>query len=255
MRRLMRQALRVVGLAYYEMFLGPRGYGCPVPANTWDSQYRTGHWDNFESLDELPRYALIAAYIRNHPAPPAILDVGCGYGRLLTELEGFPLREYVGIDLSTEGVSKARACVRARVAFEVADFTEWRPPSRFDIVVFNESLYYASRPIQVLSRYFDALEEDGLVIVSMFRHRNTKIIWKNIARHFLTIGAVEVKNGKGELTDIRVLKRPRHQRGAGAGGDTADSGLAHRRLVGSGPPGPASAGPQANAGAAREAAG
>ena len=211
MRRLMRQALRAVGLAYYQIFLGPRGYGRPVPADAWECQYRVGHWDIFESSDELPRYALIAAYVRNHPVPPAVLDVGCGYGRLLAELEGFPLREYVGIDLSAEAINKARARERDRerdkVAFEVADFTEWRPPSRFDIVVFNETLYYASRPVQVLSRYFDALEEHGLVIVSMFRHRNTMIIWKDIARRFLAVDAVEVKNGKGELTDIRVLKK------------------------------------------------
>ena len=205
---LLRQALRAGELAYYQVFLGPRGRGLPVAVHTWDSQYRKGHWDIFETPDELPRYAIIAAYIRNYSVAPTILDVGCGYGRLLAELQPSSVKKYLGIDLSSEAISRAKACDHPHVSFEVADFTEWRTDSKFDIIVFNETLYYATYTVPVLDRYFDMLDEHGSIIVSMYRHRNTKLIWRDIGRRFAFIDSFEVKNGKGEITDIRVLMRP-----------------------------------------------
>ena len=43
------------------------------------------------------------------------------------------------------------------------------------------------------------------MIVAMFRHRNTMVIWKNIARRFDVADPIEVRNAKGELTDIRIV--------------------------------------------------
>jgi 2-polyprenyl-6-hydroxyphenyl methylase/3-demethylubiquinone-9 3-methyltransferase len=215
MHPLLRQFYQAVGLAYYHTFLGPRGRGRPAAASAWDSQYRTGHWDNFTTTAEMPRYAIIGAYIRSQPVAPSVLDVGCGYGQLVTHFEASSVRRYLGIDLSSAAIDRANLHARPNVSFAVGDFAGWRPDTTFDLIVFNDTLYYAKHPVDVLERFADMLEDGGSLIVAMYRHRNTMVIWKDIARRFASIDSVEVRNGKGELTDIRVLKplrppRPSH---------------------------------------------
>lgn len=205
-RQVGERLLRAVELAYYELFLGPRGRGRPVAVEIWDDQYRRGHWQILASVDELPRYAVIAGYIRCLGRRPAVLDVGCGNGQLLAVLGEDSLSDYHGIDISAEAVAQARGRACAIASFEQADFTRWRALRTFDVVVFNEVLYYADHPVRTVEGYIDALTADGVMIVSMFRHRNTKLIWREIGRHFTMFDAVEIKNRKGEVFDIRLLR-------------------------------------------------
>ncbi len=197
------------GLAYYAIFLGPRGFGRPSSVENTDRQYRTKYWDVFDSVDEMPRYAVIASYIRNYPRPAAVLDVGCGYGRLMAEIDPSRIASYLGIDQSQVAIDRAQAAGYANASFETADFTAWPSAGRFDLVVLNDTLYYARHPIATLDRYFDMLSDGGVVIVAMFRHRNTMTIWKNIEDRFHSSGRVEVRNGKGEVTDIRIIEARR----------------------------------------------
>ena len=207
MKYLMSRIFQAGGLAYYYLFVGPRGHGRPRSARSWDAQYRTGHWDNFESMDEMPRYAVIGSYIRNYGAALSVLDVGCGYGRLVKELHASSFARYVGIDLSSEAIARANSSDYPNASFSIADFTTWTTDAKFDIIVLNDTLYYAEHPVAVLDRYFAMLADGGSIIVGMFRHRNTMVIWKDIARRFAFAHSIEVRNGKGELTDIRVLVR------------------------------------------------
>lgn len=206
LHRLVRSG-RAVESLFYRLFLGRKGQGLPVLQATWEAQYRTGHWDIFDSIGELHRYSVIAGYIRSLFSSPSILDVGCGYGRLLVFLQGVPFKQYVGIDLSSEAINRARLYAGANITLETADFTEWDSPSRFEAIVFNESLYYARYPVGVLLRYAGLLEPDGVIIVSMFRHKNTPIIWKDIEKHFAVVDSVEVKNRLAEVIDIKALRR------------------------------------------------
>jgi 2-polyprenyl-6-hydroxyphenyl methylase/3-demethylubiquinone-9 3-methyltransferase len=208
-----RQSYQVLGLAYYHLFLGPRGRGRPAGTNTWDAQYLTGHWDHFTTLDEMPRYAVIASYIRHRPVAPSVLDVGCGYGQLTKQVDASSVERYLGIDVSSAAIDRANLQSQENVSFEVGNFEEWHTDAKFDLIVFNDTLYYARHPIAVLDRYAAMLSDGGMLIVAMYRHRNTMVIWRNIAKRFGCIDRVEVRNGKGELTDVRVLQ-PSHSRAA-----------------------------------------
>lgn len=209
-----RRALTAIELAYFELFLGPRGRGRPVPAVMWDAQYRQGHWHGLASADELPRYAVIAGYIMAHRPSPSVLDIGCGNGQLLAVLGERPLGAYHGIDISREAISQAVSRFPTTTAtFEVADFNAWTPQSRFDVVVLNEVLYYAAHPVAVAERSLAALHDDGVLILAMFRHRNTRLMWRDLIRRFTFVEAVEVRNQKGETTDIKVI-RPSPQAGS-----------------------------------------
>jgi SAM-dependent methyltransferase len=79
--------------------------------------------------------AVIAAEDRQRPV--SVLDVGCGYGGLLTyaQAQGLQLR-YTGIDLVTEMLEHARAA-HPSAAFLHGDVLDFDPAERFDYVVCN----------------------------------------------------------------------------------------------------------------------
>ena len=92
-----------------------------------------------------------------------------------------------------------------KASFIVANVDEWQSDCKFDIIVFNDVLYYLRLPVDTLERYQQMVSPGGVMIVAMFRHRNTMVIWKNIARRFDVADPIEVRNAKGELTDIRFV--------------------------------------------------
>lgn len=206
-RRFLAQAAGSVGLAYYALYLGPKGWGRPSRPETVDDQYRSGHWDRFETIEEMPRYAILAGLIRRLKPMSAVLDVGCGYGTLGAELDSRSMGSYVGIDHSSEAIKRAVSQELPNCHFEVADFTTWRPDGQYDFIVFNDTAYYAERPVDLVMRFAKMLTTDGLLLVAMFRHRNTPIIWNGLTKHLETLYSFEVKSSNGEVTDIRVLAR------------------------------------------------
>ncbi len=200
------QVYQSIGLAYYYLFAGPRGRGWRRSDASWNKQYTSGYWDFFDTIDEMPRYAIVAAYIRRFKGPTSVLDVGCGYGQLVRELDSSFVGRYLGIDLSAGAIERARLRPHANAAFVVADVETWPgDEGRYDIIVFNEVLYYLDDPVETLRHYQAFLNPGGIIIVVMFRHRNTMVIWKNIARRFATVDPIEVRNAKRELTDIRIV--------------------------------------------------
>ena len=72
---------------YWRLFLAPRGRGRHFSADHWDDQYRAGTWNYLESLDQLGHYAVIAGFVRRLSPSGTILEMGCGNGLLLRELQ------------------------------------------------------------------------------------------------------------------------------------------------------------------------
>lgn len=199
--------------------MAPGDYGRPLRAEVWERQYREGALDFLDSIEELAHYAVIAGYVQVLFEAPAILDVGCGHGRLVSLLAPIGFRRYVGIDLSREAVARARCSGPAKARFYVADFDQWRPTGRFTVIVFCESLNYAQHPAAALLRYARALEPGGAIIVSLYHHPNHPRIWRNLKRHFRVVDATTVRNRKGQRWDIKVLReKPDGRAEADAGG-------------------------------------
>lgn len=201
------RAARAAQLAYFALFDGTRGRGRPRPAESWDAQWRDGDWDYLVSEDELARYAVIAGYLRAMSPAPSVLDVGCGHGQLLAVLGDGALGAYHGIDISSEAIDQAREKAPAGASFEVADLTRWQASERYDAVVINEVLYYVSDPVAEIGRYLGRVKAGGVLIISMFRHGNTRLIWGRLARNFRLIDACEVRNRLGEVVDIKLVRR------------------------------------------------
>lgn len=190
------------------LFVGPRGRGRPVAQGTWEEEYRSGAWEVLSSLDELGHYMIILGYVQYAHPFPAILDVGCGSGRLLELSRLIPVESYTGIDLSQEAIRQARARAVHSAHLEVADFTIWQPSGTFDVLIFNESLYYADRPLDVLLRYSKFLNPGGSLVVSMHRTRSQNAIWKMLETRFQVHHATLVGNPQESWWDVKLIAPP-----------------------------------------------
>jgi len=185
--------------------LVPMGYGRPEPTELIERRYRAGEYAFMDTLPELGRYAVIAGYVSQLFDAPTILDLGCGHGRLLQVLRTAPFRRYLGVDISVEAVEQARSSAPANARFEVARIEDWTAPERFDVVIFNESLYYMRRPLETFLRYLDVVSTDGVLIVSIYRRRWARI-WKLLERHCHVLDATAVRNRQRQVWDIKVLR-------------------------------------------------
>jgi 2-polyprenyl-3-methyl-5-hydroxy-6-metoxy-1,4-benzoquinol methylase len=185
---------------------GLRGRGLPEPRSVWEEQYRSGFWNYLDSASEIAHYMVIVGYVQHFCPNPAILDIGCGHGRLLQLLHRYPFRSYLGVDFSADALQRAESLANGAARFERVDFEEFIPPDRYDVIVFNESIYYAPRPESVLRRYVSALTPDGVMIVSMCQNRWQGPIWTMLESVAETVHSTAMTSEKDLTWHVRVLR-------------------------------------------------
>lgn len=192
------------------MFRAPRGYGQPAARELWNQQYRDGVWDFLDSIDEMANYMVTVGYVRHFARAlnrmPRLLDIGCGDGNLAEMLSRCAWKSYNGIDISSEAVKKAEARSFPNAKFEVLDFEKWKPAEKFDFIISTGSICYASDPAQTLLNYADSLSEDGMFVISLWRHGHNGAIWEKIEKHFEVIDSTIVTNHKQLQWDVKVLR-------------------------------------------------
>lgn len=151
-----------------------------VSAEVWDEQYRTGRWDYLSNVEQIPRYALIAAWIECLRPKSSVLDIGCGEGILMEWLR--TCNHYEGVDFSQVAIERARNrprlmeeqlfhCASAEAFYQTCR-------KRFDCIVFNETVYCCAEPVRLLTRYERLLEPGGYLIISITGFEST--VWKDI---------------------------------------------------------------------------
>jgi 2-polyprenyl-3-methyl-5-hydroxy-6-metoxy-1,4-benzoquinol methylase len=171
----------------------------------WDSQYGAGHWEGLRRVGEIPRYSVIAGYCRHFKPSGSILDVGCGEGLLQTTLHEYS--RYLGIDLSDEAIRLASKRRDDITLFVQGDATSCHVDGLFDVVVFNECLYYFKDPMSVMSRYHRVLKAGGLLIVSNYVTGLDRLIWHMIDAEYSAIASVKVVNDERISWNVKVLAR------------------------------------------------
>lgn len=144
-----------------------RGSDLPQSVQSWEDQYRCGHWDFLGTAGERARFSVIVGLL-SATERPSVLDVGCGDGTLYRRFRTHGYSRYVGIDLSPRAVALAEADAARDTHFFVADATAYRPEGSFDAIVFNEVLYYLHQPAAEVARYAESLAAGGRIIVSTY---------------------------------------------------------------------------------------
>jgi len=125
-----------------------------------EKRYGSGRWAYMNEFAEAHRYSLIIGCSEYRSKFPRVLDVGCGEGILQQRMA---YAKYVGVDMNAEAIRLARARADERTEFVLTDAGEqFQPQNLFDVIVFNESLYYMKIQPRCLLDIAPTLPREGL---------------------------------------------------------------------------------------------
>lgn len=174
-----------------------QGFGdSPKAKSIWDAEYGNGSWAYMGRQNELARYWTLIGYMDALRRGGEYLDVGCGDGVLFERFKPLGYQRYVGIDISDVAIGKLQTYSNDRTIFTQADADTYEPIGRFDILVFNESLYYLKDPIGALRRYSRSLKSDGHIIVSTYTtSRRSLAVLREAKQAFDAIDETKTTNG------------------------------------------------------------
>jgi trans-aconitate methyltransferase len=145
----------------------------------WNRQYKKGRWNSLKKPIEASRYHTIKDFINTYAkAQPSILDLGSGEGVLNEYLDLNSYTYFLGMDFSKVSIEKAKLKKFPNSNFITADIHSYTPKRKYDVIIFNEAFYYVqdSEKENVLNRFLTYLEDNGILIVSIYREGTS--CWK-----------------------------------------------------------------------------
>lgn len=157
----------------------------------WDAEFTQGTWNYLDITTNDPVYQHIAKSIKGG----SILDLGCGTGNTANELDENAYRNYVGVDISSVAIERARKRTKengraSKSRFFQSDVADYVPNQQFDVILFRESIYYIPRERikTTLERYSKYLKKNGTFIMRMYSKKGKfKGIITTIEKNFEVI--------------------------------------------------------------------
>lgn len=170
---------------------------------TWDYKYRIGKWNYMEK--EQLRYNAIVDLIKSCEIEKLqILDLGCGYGSLNYYLKETKYDSCMGIDLSPNAISKATKKNYKNSEFAVADIHQFRTEIKYDIIIFNEVLYYLDHQMEIVEKYAEFLGDKGYFIFSFYGIREDLI--QKLNKKYKLVNTEVVKQSENVFWGISLYK-------------------------------------------------
>jgi 2-polyprenyl-3-methyl-5-hydroxy-6-metoxy-1,4-benzoquinol methylase len=181
----------------------------------WEDEYESGLWNRLHGSQEFARYTLVSGYIQRSRRQVSLLDIGCGEGVILKHLNLDLVGEYTGIDIAQTALDKI-APKRGQDRYICSSLENYLPDAKWDVVLFNEVLYYTSDPVAQLKKFESSLKKNGCYVISMYR-KNNPLAYNNcciraVRRHIRLAGyliedAVELaKNDRSAAWQIFVVR-------------------------------------------------
>jgi 2-polyprenyl-3-methyl-5-hydroxy-6-metoxy-1,4-benzoquinol methylase len=181
-----------------------------VSQENYDALYSSGRLNYYKAVSELSRYSVIVGYCHYFKPAGALLDIGCGSGILQERLNANNYSLYVGVDRSKEAVGQALVRQNEKTLFMAADVSVYVPDKNFDVIIFNECLYYFDNPMRVLKRYEDYLNADGLFVISICDHEKTKPLWKMVEAVYRIEDEVRIFHKSKLSWTVKVFATSKH---------------------------------------------
>jgi trans-aconitate 2-methyltransferase len=98
----------------------------------------------------------------------AVVDLGCGTGRLTQELPDLlRARTVIGVDRSGAMLAEASAHTRPGIEFQTGDLSHYTPAEPVDVIVANASLQWVDHHDLVLAGWRRALRPGGQIAVQV----------------------------------------------------------------------------------------
>lgn len=137
-----------------------------------------GNWQNLDNEIEVKRYIAIS-FIIGFGHGKRILDVGCGTGELQKYIAG--QESYTGIEVSEIALKIAIANNdNNKNNFIRLSAEEFKSRTKqYDIIIFNEMLYYTRDPVFLIAKYKRYLSDNGVIVCSVYyKNDNFKLAIK-----------------------------------------------------------------------------
>jgi 2-polyprenyl-3-methyl-5-hydroxy-6-metoxy-1,4-benzoquinol methylase len=174
----------------------------------FNQQYEQKKWEGMRDIADLGRYSVIVGYTKHFCKNPRILDLGCGEGILLEKFHATDYVSYVGVDFSEVAIASAKKLENDHVKFIVGDLNKLSVTGTFDVIIYNESLYYMSNPKDAVRALFSHLSRDGVFIFSMVdKHGKERTgLWSALDEILNVVEQTKVVNNAGDSWTVRVYK-------------------------------------------------
>ena len=94
--------------------------------------------------------------------PTSVVDLGCGPGQLTASLaDRWPEAQILGLDSSSEMITRAAEFASPRVSFQVQDLRNWRPEAPVDVIISNATLQWVPGHRELLPTLISSLRPHG----------------------------------------------------------------------------------------------
>jgi 2-polyprenyl-3-methyl-5-hydroxy-6-metoxy-1,4-benzoquinol methylase len=147
----------------------------------WDHQYEKGKWEYLNDALEAERFQAVLTATQSYSANGSILEIGCGEGILQSRMKPDSYSRYMGIDLSEVAIQKAAHLCNGHTSYQAADMETFTTEEKFDVVLFNESLYYAKKPLLLLQQYAGFLKPGGYLILSIYQTTDNQALLNRLS--------------------------------------------------------------------------
>lgn len=133
---------------------------------SWAYDRQTGK-EGWNFLDKTHSREVVRT-VEKYAKQGRVLDLGCGTGILAGLLSPGSFEYYRGVDASSQAIALARKRASEKVNFELGDIQNYKCEDDFDLIVFEESLYYVPFfRYRLLKRYARQLRPGGVFIVTV----------------------------------------------------------------------------------------
>lgn len=149
----------------------------------WDMQYAGGLWEYLRDDLEKERFMAVLQSVKLFSVNGKVLEIGCGEGILQSRMQAGSYVKYVGIDISEVAIKKTAHLCNSNTQYICADMEKYSSDEKYDLIIFNESLYYSNSPLQLLERYVRFLQPCGHFIISVFKSERNMLLLNSIESH------------------------------------------------------------------------
>lgn len=133
----------------------------------WNHQYQSGRWNSLGDMSELGRFSVIVGYAQHLKPNGTILEIGGGEGLLQQRFDKSKYSLYYSTDVSDVAIANGRKYEDEKTRYLVADMNTYAPDQSFDVIIFNEVIYYGESVDKTLRHFNPYLNAGGLFIISI----------------------------------------------------------------------------------------